>query len=299
VKSRVGVIGAGNIGFGLCRNLLKAGFEVMVYDIRPAPLEKLRELGATIASNPGAAARQCPAVFTIVLDFKQTLGVLQGPEGLLENMQTGGCIFVCSTISPADARHLAGLAANKGLRLLDSPVSGGREGAMAGTLSLMIGGDRSAVEEHRAALEAISANIYCLGDVGAGQAAKAVNQILVAVHNVATAEALLLAARSGIDLKQVFNIISTSAGQSWIFEHRAMRMIERDFTPRGVLKILLKDTSIVQDLGESLGLVLPLASVARQMFQAGVNMGLEDEDDAAVVKVIEALAQFSLADAQE
>jgi 3-hydroxyisobutyrate dehydrogenase len=229
-----------------------------------------------------------------VLDYEQNVSVLTGPEGLLENMAPGGCIFICSTISPAQARDLADLAADQGLRLLDCPVSGGQEGAMAGTLSLMIGGDRSAVEEHRGALEAISDNIYHLGNVGAGESAKAVNQLLVAVHNAATAEALLLAAKGGIDLKQMAEIISTSAGQSWIFEHRAMRMIERDFTPRGVLKILLKDTSIVSDMAESHGLILPLATAARQLFQAGVNSGLEDEDDAAVVKVLEALANFSL-----
>ena len=165
---------------------------------------------------------------------------------------------------------------------------------MAGTLSLMIGGDRSAVDDHRAALEAIGENIHYLGEVGAGEEAKAVNQVLTAIHTVATAEALLLAAKNGIDLQQMFDVISTSAGQSRIFDLRAKHMIERDFAPRGALKILLKDTDIIQELADSHGLVLPLTETARQLFRAAGNMGLEDEDDSAVVKVIEALAQFSL-----
>lgn len=299
MPTKVGVIGAGNMGFGMCLNLMKAGFELFVYDIRPEPLEALKEQGATIVSNPGAVGLECRVVFSVVMDYNQNLAVLQGPDGLLENMPPGGCIFVCSTISPPHARDLASLAAERKLRLLDCPVSGGREGAMAGTLSLMIGGDPGAVEEHRAALEAVSANMYHLGEIGTGEAAKIVNNLLVAVHDVATAEALLLAAKCSIDLKQMFDIISTSAGQSWVFEHRAMRMIERDFTPRGVLKILQKDSNIALETAESHGLVLPLASLARQMFQAGVNQGFEDEDDAAVVKVIEGMADFSLADVKE
>jgi 3-hydroxyisobutyrate dehydrogenase-like beta-hydroxyacid dehydrogenase len=170
---------------------------------------------------------------------------------------------------------------------------------MAGTLTLMIGGDRSMVDENLAALEAIGENIYFLGNVGAGETAKVVNNLLVAVHDVATAEALLLAAKGGIDLNQMSDIISNSAGQSWIFEHRAKRMIERDFSPRGVLRILLKDTRIAHELAQSHGLILPLVTLAQQMFQAGVNQGLRDEDDAAVIKVLEGLAEFTLADAEK
>jgi putative dehydrogenase len=296
---RVGVIGLGNIGFGMASNLLKAGFQVVACDLRHEVVKALEKKGAAIAANAGAVGKECSVVFSVVLNYPQNLAILEGPDGLLRNMTAGGTIFVCSTISPAQARELAAKAAKYDLRLLDSPVSGGREGAEAGTLALMVGGSRDVLEEHRGVLEAVSGNIYHLGDVGMGETAKAINQVLVAVHDVATAEALLLAGRSGIDLKQMFSIINNSAGGSYMFKWRAMRMIDRDFTSHGALKILLKDTNIVFDLAESLGLPMPLTSIARQMFQAGVNQGLGDEDDAAVVKVLEQMAGFSLADVKK
>lgn len=294
MENKVGVIGVGNIGSGICCNLLKAGFKVFVYDIRPEPIEDMRKKGAVVAPNLPELAQECPLVFSVLLDYNQNLSILRGAEGLLENLAEGSCIFVCSTISPAHARELSTISAERGIRLLDSPVSGGPEGASAGTLSLMIGGDPNAMEEHRKALEAISSNIYHMGDVGAGESAKVINQLLVGIHNVATSEAMLLAAKSGIDLKKMFHIIKNSAGYSWIWEHRAMRMIERDFDPRAILKILLKDTSIVTDTAESLDLVLPMIGLARQLYQSGVNAGWGDEDDSAIVKVLEKLSCYSL-----
>ena len=296
MTTHVGIIGVGNMGFGMSRNLLKAGYQVVVYDLRPEPLEALAAEGATIATDPGEVGRACGLVFSVVLDHPQNLAILEGPEGLFKQMAPGGTIFVCSTISPSQVRELADLAAAHELRLLDSPLSGGREGALGGTMSMMIGGDGAVLAEHRAVLEAVTANLYHLGDVGAGEAAKAVNQILVAVHDVATAEALMLASKSGIDLKQMYEIICTSAGQSWVFEHRAMRMIDRDFETRGALKILLKDIKVVLETAHAHGLVLPLSEMTRQVVQAGVNQGLGDEDDSACVKVLESLASFSLAD---
>lgn len=299
MSARVGIIGTGNMGFGMSCNLLKAGFEVTAHDLRAEPLRALEERGASIAPSPGAVGRECPVVFSVVMDYPQNLAILEGSDGLLENMSPGGCIFVCSTISPDQIRNLASLATQRRLRLLDCPISGGRESAEAGTLSLMIGGDIEAVEEHRAALEAVSGNIYYVGDLGAGETAKLVNNLLVAVHVVATAEAMLLAGKSGVNLRQMFDIVTNSAGRSWIFEHRALRMVDRDFAARGALRILLKDTGIIMDSASALGLPMPLTSIARQVFQAGVNQGLGDEDDSAVVKVLEGIAAFSLADPVE
>ena len=284
------------MGFGMSCNLLKAGCQVVVYDLRPEPLEALAARGATIAPDPGAVGRACGLVFSVVLDHPQNLAILQGPDGVLHNMAPGGTILICSTISPSQARELADLAAASQVRLLDAPISGGRGGAIDGELTMMVGGDSATLAEHRAALEAVSANIYHLGEVGAGEAAKAVNQILVTVHDVAAAEAMMLAAKSGVDLKQMYEIVCTSAGRSWMFEHRAMRMIERDFETRGALKILLKDIEIVLETAQAHGLVLPLSVQARQILQAGVDQGLGDEDDSACVKVLESLANFSLAD---
>ena len=296
MKGKAGVIGLGNMGFGMACNLLRAGFEVIAYDLRPELLEAFRTKGGTRAPDVAAVGRECPLVFSVVLDYPQNLEILDGPAGLLKSMAPGGTVFVCSTLSPAQARDLAARAGRQKIRLLDCPVSGGRAGAEAGTLALMIGGSREALEEHRAALEAVSRKIFHLGDVGAGETAKAVNQVLVAVHYVVTAEALLLAAKSGLDPKQMIEIIGSSEGTSRIFETRGIRMIDRKFEPIGVLKTLVKDTGFVLDTADSLGLPMPLTSVARQMFQAGVNQGLGGEGTSAVVKVLERLAGFSLGD---
>ena len=265
MKGKAGVIGLGNMGFGMACNLLRAGFEVIAYDLRPELLEAFRTKGGTRAPDVAAVGRECPLVFSVVLDYPQNLEILEGPAGLLKSMAPGGTVFVCSTLSPAQARDLAARAGRQKIRLLDCPVSGGRAGAEAGTLALMIGGPREALEEHRAALEAVSRKIFHLGDVGAGETAKAVNQVLVAVHYVVTAEALLLAAKSGLDPKQMIEIIGSSEGTSRIFETRGIRMIDRKFEPIGVLKTLVKDTGFVLDTADSLGLPMPLTSIVRQM----------------------------------
>ncbi len=297
--TKVGVIGVGNMGFGMACNLLKAKFEVVAYDLRQEPLETLRAKGAAIAPDIATVGRECPLVFSVVLDYQQNLGILDGPNGLLRSMKPGGAVFVCSTISPTQARELNALAARQKIRLLDCPVSGGRVGAEKGTLTLMIGGQLDAVEENRPALEAISSKIYHLGDAGMGETAKAVNQALVAIHYVATAEALLLSAKSGLDLKQMMEIIVNSEGCSRIFETRGIRMMDRKFEPIGVLKVIVKDTGIVLNTADSLGLPMPMTSIARQLFQAGVNQGFGEEGSSAIVKVLEKLAGFSLADVKE
>jgi len=299
MAKKVGIVGVGNMGFGMGCNLLKAGYEVVAYDLRPEPLEAMRAKGARIAPDLATVGRECPLVFSVVLDYRQNVGILEGPGGLLESMNPGSAVFVCSTISPDQARDLASRAAQQNVRLLDCPVSGGKSGAEKGTLTLMIGGQREAVEEHRQALEAISSKICHLGDVGMGETAKAVNQALVAIHYVATAEALLLSAKSGLDLKQMMEIIISSEGYSRIFETRGKRMMDREFEPVGVLKVIVKDTGIVLNAADSLNLPMPMTSIARQMFQAGVNQGLGEEGSSAIVKVLEKMAGFSLADVKE
>ena len=295
MENNVGVVGIGNMGIGMTTNLLKAGFNVHVYDIRPEPLEEIKKKGAVVASSLAELARACPVVFSVLLDFDQNLSVLEGPDGLSENMAEGSCLFVCSTLAPSKAVALSRLAEEKGIRFLDSPISGGSEGAMAGTLSIMIGGDEKAVEDNRTALEAMTGKLYYFGDVGAGETAKSINQLLVGVNYAATAEAMLLAAKAGLDLEKIFDLITNSVGNSWIFEHRAKRMIERDFAPRGAMRILLKDSGIVTDAADSLDLVLPLAGIARQLYQAGVNNGWGEDDNSAIIKVLEKLANFAIA----
>jgi 3-hydroxyisobutyrate dehydrogenase-like beta-hydroxyacid dehydrogenase len=158
----------------------------------------------------------------------------------------------------------------------------------------MIGGDAKALEDNRAALEAIGKHIFHMGGVGAGESAKSINQMLVATNMVAAAEAMLLASRNGINLRKMYDIIKNSDGYSRMFEHRAMRMVERDFKARGALRILVKDTNIVLDSAKAVGIVLPIIGLVGQLFQAGLNAGFGDEDDSAIVKILEKLSCYQL-----
>ncbi len=294
MRKEVGVVGLGNMGFGIASNLLKAGFHVYAYDIRPEPMDQLKQKGAVAVANLCEMAGKCPLVFSVLLDYKQNLDNLTGTNGLFENMEKGSSVFICSTLSPEQVKGLAAAAAKSGVHLLDAPISGGKIGADAGTLSIMIGGDAAVLEENRKALEAIGKNIFHMGGVGAGESAKSINQMLVATNMVATAEAMLLASRNGIDLRKMYDIVKNSDGYSRIFEHRAIRMMERDFKTRGALRILVKDTHIVMESAKSVGIVLPITGLVVQLFQAGLNAGFGDEDDSAIIKILEKLSGYQL-----
>jgi putative dehydrogenase len=294
MRKKVGVIGLGNMGMGIASNLLKAGFYVYAYDIRPEPMKELAQRGAIAVANVCEMAGKCPLVFSVLLDYKQNLDNLTGPKGLFENMEEGSSVFICSTLSPEQVKDLAAAASKRGVHLLDAPISGGKIGADAGTLSIMIGGDAKALEDNREALEAIGKHIFHMGGVGAGESAKSINQMLVATNMVAAAEAMLLASRNGINLRKMYDIIKNSDGYSRMFEHRAMRMVERDFKTRGALRILVKDTNIVMESAKAVGIVLPIIGLVGQLFQAGLNAGFGDEDDSAIVKILEKLSCYQL-----
>lgn len=205
-------------------------------------------------------------------------------------MQTNDVLVVMSTIAPAQMKFLVQRLEGRGVEVLDAPVSGGKEGAKAGTLSIMVGGDKAAFEKCRNIFQAMGKNVYHLGPVGSGLSLKLVNNLLVAVNGLAVAEALVLGKKAGLDPEIILEVIPKSAGDSWMFRNRAPQMVHRDFTCRGELDILLKDLGFILDMASSLKLPLTLSAVAKEIYQMASCLGYGKEDDSIIIKAVEKMA---------
>lgn len=290
MKKNIGFIGLGNMGMGMAKNILKAGFPLIAYDIREEPLREIKELGAKVGKNPKDVAQNSKISILMVLNFSQVEQVVFGENGMREGVSSGDIVVVMSTIAPPEIKVLAGAWEKEKVKVLDAPVSGGNAGAEDGTLTIMVGGEREGFESCRDILKTMGRNIYYLGGLGTGLSLKLVNNLLVAVNGAAVAEAMVLGVKAGLDPEIIFDVISKSAGDSWMFRNRVPRMINRDFTSRGELDILLKDLNFVLDMGRSLKIPLVLSALAKEIYQMANCMGLGKEDDSAVVKVIEKIA---------
>ncbi|NWF55898.1 MAG: NAD(P)-dependent oxidoreductase [Syntrophaceae bacterium] len=287
MKERTGFIGLGNMGLGMARNILKAGFPLTAYDIREEPLRAIEGMGGERAKSPREISERARITFVVVLNYPQIEQVLLGEQGLQGGVRAGDVIVLMSTISPVQVKELAQKLENRGVQILDAPISGGKEGAEAGTLSIMVGGDKPAVERCLPMLQAMGKNIRHLGGVGSGMSMKLVNNLLVAVNGLAVAEAMTLGKRAGLNPQAILEIIPKSAGDSWMFRNRAPQMVSRDFTCRGELDILVKDLTYILEMGQALKVPLFLGAVAREVFQVASRMGWGKEDDSAVVKAVE------------
>jgi 3-hydroxyisobutyrate dehydrogenase len=290
MKEPVGFIGLGNMGLGMAKNLLKAGFPVVGFDIRPEALKQLQESGGHLVKNPLEVAKKARISILVVLNFDQIEDAVLGKTGMKDGMQAGDVVIVSSTIAPSQIRTLGQKLEAIGVQVLDAPISGGKEGAEAGTLSIMVGGQKENYERCLPILQAMGKNIYYLGGLGNGLSLKLVNNLLVAVNNLAVAEAVSLGTKAGLDPKLILEVIPKSAGDSWMFRNRAYRMVDRDFACRGELDILVKDLGYVLEMAKSVKLPLVLSSLAREIYQMASNLGYGKEDDSAVVKAVETMA---------
>ncbi len=288
---RVGFIGLGAMGARMAALLLRKQFALAVYDIRPEAGQGLASQGAHAAGSPAEAAREADAVILMVHNYDQVRSVLLGDESILAALAPGALVILMSTVSPAQAREAGAACAERDVGLLDAPVSGGVARAASGELSIMLGGPAEVVAAARPLLEALGdpARVWHVGpNPGDGQAMKTINQLLVGVHIVAAAEALALAAGMGLDGEQVFDVIRNSLGNSAAFENRAPRVLDGTFTPPiSRLDIFVKDMGIVADAARAVGLDLPLAEAARQLFERGLAEGLGDEDDVGLIRLYE------------
>lgn len=291
----IAVIGLGSMGMGMAGALLRAGAQVSGYDPRADALARFIALGGRAASSPADAARQSQVVISVVVNAAQTEQILFGDDGVLAAMAADGVFVSCATMAPAAARELAARVEASGRGYLDAPVSGGSQRATEGSLSMLLSGSEAAFAQAAPALQAMASTIHRLGDA-AGQAAafKMVNQLLAGVHIAAAAEAMAFAAREGLELEQVYRVITQSAGNSWMFENRMRHVLDGDYAPRSAVDIFVKDLGIVLDMARANAFPVPVAGAALQSFLMTAAAGMGRDDDASVTRLYAQIAGLEL-----
>jgi 2-hydroxy-3-oxopropionate reductase len=287
---KIGFLGLGIMGRPMALNTLKAGHEVVVWARRAESMLPLAEAGARIATSPAEVARQVDVVISMVADAPDVEQVMLGENGVASGAQAGLVAVDMSTISPAAAKDIAAKMKARGIEFVDAPVSGGEVGAIAGTLSIMAGGSEAAFARAKPAFECMGKNIVHIGDSGAGQVAKACNQIMTGMGVMAVAEALCFASKAGANPAKVREALLGGFAYSKILENHGQRMIDRNFKPGFKSWMHQKDLNIVMQSAHELGLMLPGSAMTAQMFNAMVGSGLGEEDSIAVLKLLENLS---------
>ena len=292
---KVGVIGLGTMGMGAALNLHKKGHAVTGCEIRDSARASFAAAGGTVAGSPAELPGDLDAIVVFVINAAQTEDVLFGTNGCLARQRSGAVILCCATVAPEAARALGRRITEAGFLMLDSPVSGGRVGAEAGTMTVMASGSDAAFAKAQPVLDAISTKVWKLGaEPGIGSTVKMVNQLLAGVHIATAAEALALGIRAGADPRTLFEVISSSAGSSWMWQNRVPHILDGDDTPLSAVNIFVKDLGIVLDQARALTFPLPLAAAAHQLFLAAAAHGEGAKDDAFVIRVWQALAGIEL-----
>ncbi|MDI3490030.1 2-hydroxy-3-oxopropionate reductase [Thauera propionica] len=286
----VGFIGLGLMGRPMALNLIKAGHTVHVWSRRRASMQPLLEAGAGDCASAAEVARRAPVTISMVADAPDVEQVTLGADGIADGAAAGHIHIDMSTIAPAAAQSIAARLAARGVTALDAPVSGGEGGAIGGTLTIMIGGDAAAFERVRPLFEAMGQSVTRIGEAGAGQVAKACNQIITGVGVASVAEALNFAHKSGVDATKVREALLGGFAWSRILENHGQRMLDRNFKPGFKAWMHQKDLRIVMDEAHRLGLALPSAAATAQMFNAMVGCGLGEDDSIAMLKLLERMS---------
>jgi 2-hydroxy-3-oxopropionate reductase len=287
---KVGYIGLGLMGKSIARNILKAGFPVVVHNRSRAALDELVAEGATVADSPAETASQVEVVFTNLPDTPDVEKVVLGEKGILEGAHAELVYVDNSSIKPAAARHIATVLAKKGVAALDAPVSGGDIGARNATLTVMVGGEAAALEKVMPVLRAMGKTITHVGDPGAGQVAKAANQIMVAAQMVAMGELLVFAKKAGVDPRKVVEAIKGGAAQCWTLDVKPPRLFEGNRNPGFKAHMQLKDLKIILDTAREYDIPVSSTEANTKLFQQMVDLGMGELDNSAVVGVLEKLA---------
>jgi 3-hydroxyisobutyrate dehydrogenase len=286
---RVGFVGLGIMGRPMAKNLLKAGFEVTAYNRSEGPRADVQAAGARIVVTPAEAARDAEIVVTMVTDSPDVEAVCLGPGGVIEGAAAGTILVDMSTISPETTRRVGERLAEKGIHMLDAPVSGGDTGAIAGTLSIMAGGDAADLERARPALEAMGKRIVHCGPLGAGQTVKLCNQIAVTLTNLAVCEALVFGRKNGVDPARVIEALSAGAAGSWQLSNLGPKMLARDFAPGFKVRLQRKDLRLAIESAQQTNAALPGLALVSQLFAAVESGGLGEEGTQALVTALERL----------
>jgi 3-hydroxyisobutyrate dehydrogenase len=285
------------MGYGIASSLLRSGFDVVGYDIAQATLERFAADGGRIAMSPAEASTGVDVVLSVVVNAAQTEAVLYGHNGCAEAMPPGAVFVSSATMAPDVTRDLARRLEPTGRLYLDAPISGGAQRAAEGELTVLVSGSPTALERARPVLNAMAATVYELGDTpGLGAAFKMVNQLLAGVHIAAACEAVAFAAKLGLDLPRVYEVITASAGNSWMFENRVPHVLEGDYRPRSAVEIFTKDLGIVLDMARTEKFPVPMAGAALQLFLMTASAGMGRDDDASVARLFARIADVALPD---
>ena len=286
MTTTVGLIGLGAMGAGMAKSLRTAGFALHVFDVRADVAQAFAAGGGTACASPAELAASCQVVISVVVNAAQTEEVLFGTGGCAQAMQPGSVFVMCSTVDPNWSIALEARLAKQGILYLDAPISGGAAKAASGQMTMMTSGSAPAYAKVGAALDAMAAKVYKLGDMaGAGSKVKIINQLLAGVHIAAAAEAMALGLREGVDANALYEVITHSAGNSWMFENRMAHVLAADYTPLSTVDIFVKDLGLVLDMARASKFPLPLSSTAHQMFMQASTAGFAREDDSAVIKI--------------
>lgn len=289
-KLTVGVIGLGAMGMGMAQSLRRAGHVVNVFDVRAEVAQKFAAEGGVACASLADIAKASDILVSVVVNAAQTESVLMGDgnmaSGCIDHLKPGSVFVMCSTVDPAFSVGLEKTLNAKGLLYIDAPISGGAAKAASGQMTMMTAGTPEAYAKAEPFLNAMAAKVYKLGDsAGAGSKVKIINQLLAGVHIAAAAEAMALGLREGVDPDALYEVITHSAGNSWMFENRMAHVLAADYTPLSAVDIFVKDLGLVLDMARASKFPLPLSSTAHQMFMQASTAGFAKEDDSAVIKI--------------
>lgn len=287
MSTTIGFIGIGIMGKPMARNLMKAGYQLVVYNRTPGPMDELAAEGARAASNPQAVAEQSEVIITMLPDSPQVQEVMTGEHGVLAGARAGTLVIDMSTISPVVTQQLAQAAQARGVRMLDAPVSGGDIGAQQGTLSIMVGGSAENFAQAKPLFEVLGKTIVHVGGIGAGQVVKACNQIVVALTIEAVSEALVLGSKAGVDPAVILRVLSGGLAANRVMEVRGPKFLQHNFQPGFKIALHHKDLGIALAAGREYGVPLPVTAIVDQMLQALKLRGQGEQDHSALLTLIE------------
>ena len=291
---KIGFIGLGIMGKPMAKNLLKAGYPLVVYDVNPAPVKELAAAGAETASSAKEVAQKTDVVITMLPNSPHVKAAVTGPNGVLEGAKPGMIIVDMSSIAPLAAKEVAAKAAEKGVEMLDAPVSGGEPKAIDGTLSIMVGGKKEIFEKCRDFLNKMGTSIVLCGDIGAGNTTKLANQIIVALNIAAMSEALVLGTKAGVNPETIFTAIRGGLAGSAVLEAKAPMVLSGNFKPGFRIELHIKDLANAMDTAHELGVPLPLTSQVMEIMQALKVDGKAGNDHGGIVQFYEKLAKIEV-----
>ena len=294
MKKRIGFIGLGIMGRPMAENLMKAGYELTIYNRSGKPsVDQLASMGARVGVSPKQVATESDVVIIMVTDTPDVEQVVLGPSGVIEGARKDMTVIDMSTISPSVTKRIAERLSAAGASMLDAPVSGGEKGAKEGTLTIMVGGPQAAYDECLPVFQAMGRKVTRMGESGAGQLTKLANQILVACSMLAVSECMVFAKKAGLDQKKVIDALGAGAASSWTLVNLAPRAVERDFAPGFKVKLLQKDLKLVLSAASELKVALPNTSIANQLYNSLEAEGRAEDGTQRLIEILEQLSNVS------